>query len=458
MGSFSATIGTATSVLWTTPGTTTITLQGKDVGGTVREQGTLAVTVKPLPQPTIATSYRVGCQTFPDDTAIEHQGPPIDAPLFDDKGCPKVCEDSWVTYTASGFAGSGYTWTVTGGTAYPSGSTCLVHWGSIGMGSISVKESTTDTCEGTRNFCIEIIGKPHARFGAMPDTTLTSINICKNDNVIFVDHSYSSTSSPIVNWYWDFGDGNTFSSSASTNPTHQYTTPPNDYQAFLVVKNACNCTDTMWLNIHVDEQEGVKIKCASVVCENTNASYSLENPGSLSCGSYDWSVIGGTITSTPAYGSTIDINWDAVDDDGFGYVIFDAASCGGVCPGKTTIKIPVIKSTGVIKGIQYVCPNQAYKYTLPAWPGTVYDWSLSSGTYGYLSHTDQPNEIVVHTSSTSGTVTLHCDYSNSLVECGGSADFTIDILAPDSIVGPTPICLNSTNLIICSTRIPATGH
>jgi PKD repeat protein len=134
-----------------------------------------------------------------------------------------------------------------------------------------------------------------------------------------------------------------------------------------------------------------------------------------------------------------------VDDDGFGYVLFDASSCGGVCNGTTAVKIPVIKSTGTIKGIQYVCPNSGNKYTLPAWPGTVFNWSLSSSSYGYLSHTDQPNEIVFHAGSTSGTVTLHCDYTNSLVGCGGSADFTINILAPDSIVGPSPVCKTSTN-------------
>ncbi|MEO6831236.1 MAG: PKD domain-containing protein, partial [Chitinophagaceae bacterium] len=293
IGSFSTTYGASTTVLWASPGTTTLTLQGRNSSGTLKEQGTLAITVAPLPQPSISTSYRVGCQTFPDDTTT-HEGPPLPtAPLFDDKGCPKVCEGSWVTYTASGAGSSTFTWTVSGGTAYPSGNTCLVNWGAIGIGNISVTETTADSCQGSKSVCIEIIGKPHARFGALPDTTLTSINICKNDYVIFVDHSYATSSSPIVDWYWDFGDGTTYSSSTSTNPTHQYTTPPNNYVAFLVVKNACNCTDTMWLNIQVNEMEGVKISCASVVCDSSHATYSLDNPGSLSCGSYDWSVMGG---------------------------------------------------------------------------------------------------------------------------------------------------------------------
>lgn len=448
LGNFSTTLGASTNVLWNLEGTTTIKIQGK-INNNVVEEGTKVVTVRPLPQPIITTDYRVACQTFPEDTTKpqdpkggKNAAPPRkEKPLFTDDGpCPKVCEDSWVTYTAVGDPSSTYTWTVSGGTAYPSGNTCVVHWGAIGLGSISVKETTIYGCEGTKSGCIDIIGKPHAKFGPLPDPANDWVSICLNDWVIFKDFSYVNTpGSPIVSWFWDFGDGHTYNSSTTNNPTHQYTNP-GGYTVMLVVKNACNCADTAYVKVEVRKEEGVQIVCPSVACEKGKSTYSLKDP-SISCASYNWGVIGGTITSPMPYGPSIDVVWDNVDDDGFGYIVFDASHCAIDCPGLTTVKIPVIKMKGLIKGETALCPNKQYKYVLPAWPGTFYNWTLSGG--GTLSHTDQPNEIVVTTPGYATGLILHCTYTNSLVKCGGKADLKLDVMAPNSPSGDDKVCLNN---------------
>ena len=457
IGNLSPAFGPGTFVFWTTPGTVTISVQGKDAGNAVVQTGSISVTVEPIPQPTITTDYRVGCQNFPDSTKGHEQGQQ-QPPLFDGDGCPKVCEDSWVTYTANGAGSSSFAWTVSGGViaGYPSSNTVLVHWGAIGMGNVSVTETTSAGCQGTRNVCIEIISKPHARFGAMPDTLAKSVDVCLKQWVLFVDHSFASTSSTIVNWYWDFGDGQTFSSSVSTNPQHQYLNP-GPYKVTLVVKNACNCTDTAVLDVNVMEDEGVKITCASVVCERARASYTLQD--AISCGKYLWNVIGGTITSAMPYGPSIDVVWDNVDDDGFGYVQFDASECPDVkCASTTTIKIPVVKQKGMIKGQVALCPNKEYKYTLPAWPGTFFNWSISNPAMGTLTHSDQPNEIVLTTNNNYGSVVIHCDYNTPVSGCTGRADIKVQVFSPDNIVGgDVSVCLNGASVNPYSLASGGTG-
>ncbi|XZF13925.1 PKD domain-containing protein [Chitinophagaceae bacterium MMS25-I14] len=441
LGNLSSPYGSTTNVLWTTTGTTTLQVQGKNASGTVIELGTLPVTVQSLPQPYITTDYRVACEHLPDP---RKEGQQQQQQLFDDSGCVKVCEGSWVTYTANGQPGSTFQWTISGGTAFPSGNTCLVHWGVPGSGSVSVKETTSPAgCIGTRSICIEIIGKPHSSFGTLPDTTKTHITVCNNETVQFIDRSFTTSASPIVSWYWDFGDGNGFGSSTGVNPSHTYHFDPsgsNTYQVMLVVKNQCNCTDTSWMTIDVKDQDGVQIDCPGVVCEKDKAHYQLRNP--ISCGSYDWSVSGGTIISPMPYGDNIDVLWDNVDTSGFGYVYFDASSCSLACPGVTTVKVPVIQSNGHISGPTIVCPNSAFLYHLPQWPGTLFTWSVTSSTGVTWNNTDQPNELVIHTNG-ADVINIHCDYKNTLLGCGGSADLTVKILPPVSVTGPTKICVGS---------------
>lgn len=439
LGNLSAIYGTSTNILWTLPGSTTLTVEGKNATGTTVEIGTLPITVQPLPQPFITTDYRVACELLPQDTSKEHQSNKPKQ-LFDDSGCVKVCEGSWVTYTANGFSGSSFQWTVSGGDAFPSGNTCTVHWGTPGQGSISVKETTAAGCIGTRTICIEIIGKPHASFGALPDTAKPEISICRNSTVIFIDRSFTNTPSPIVGWYWDFGDGNTFSSSTAVNPSHTYPTP-NDYQVMLVVKNACNCTDTTYMKVHVMDEEGVQIDCPGVVCEGAQAHYQLRN--NIPCGTYNWIAVGGTIVSPMPYGPSVDVVWDHVDTTGFGYLIFDASDCQLTCPGVTTIKIPVIQKKGYITGPTIVCPNGDYIYRLPQWPATLFNWTVSSSTGVTWNNTDQPNEIVVHTHG-ADILNIHCDYNNTLLGCSGKADLQVQVLPPEAIGGgKTKLCVGT---------------
>lgn len=283
----------------------------------------------------------------------------------------------------------------------------------------------------------------------MSDPTIVfpvPLNVCLFDKIIFKDMSIDNGGTELVSWFWDFGDGTT---SSEKDPTHIFTTA-GSYRVKLTVKNACNCTSEYELNIIVDEHSGVKIICPSVVCENSIVKYSVVDP----CTPYDWDVIGGTIItpSTPPYPSEIEIEWDAVGPDGYGYVIFDGTTCTVDCPSKTAIKVPVIKAVGTITGKTTICTDKQYRYTLPQWPATDYNWSVTSGSTGaVIIPSDQPNEVIVQGTS-AGTITLTCNYSNNLLlSCTGTASLVITLEAPPTITGGKLFCEGGSDVYSLST-------
>jgi PKD repeat protein len=408
--------------------------------GSEGPNGYKGITILPPPQPYLTTNTRVGCERLfdPEDPK---EDPRDEEPLFIPEGkCIKACEYSSVVYTAHGQAGSTFSWSVTGGTGFPSGSNITVNWGSVGQGTVTVTETNINGCTGRYTICVDIIPKPRAAFGVMPNVDERDVTVCLNQPVIFVDMSSAGNGSPIENWYWDFGDKTSYSSSTTSNPVHTYSVP-GDYTVTLTVKNACNCTDTYEITIHVMNEQGVTIVCPSLVCEGDRANYSLE--GKISCKDYNWQVIGGSYNNN---GASIDVVWDQVDDDGFGYVTFDPSSCDIPCPSITTVKIPVIKREGRIKGQTLVCTNNSYVYRLPAWPGTTFIWSVTGSSSGNIPvlHTDQPNELVINT-TVPETITIQCRYNSELVDCEGRAVITVEVMSPADIYAPvTQTCQYST--------------
>ncbi|OJW84161.1 MAG: hypothetical protein BGO69_11865 [Bacteroidetes bacterium 46-16] len=417
------------TILWSNAGTATITLYGIDptTGDTVFT-ATKTVVVYAPPDLYLTSDVTIACSQY-----LDHDPPP------DSLGCYKYCNGSTVTYTLHGDTSGTSTWTVTGGTiSFFSAGTCVVDWDpAMGSGSLSVTETMPWGCVTTITICITLVQPPKAKFQA--DTA-----VCDSAIAHFIDQSVGDPNSPIISWYWNFGDG--FTSGAPGGPLvvidHQYVTP-GTYTATLTVTNACGCSSTYSWDITVMDSTGVKIECPSVVCENDTATYSVD----ASCGTYDWNVIGGTIVSTMPYTNTIRVVWDNPSaQGGNGLVSFiPDTSCHLPCPQPTRVIVPIVQQTGNIQGQLITCPNTQYIYTLPQWPTTEYNWYVESvsGTAS-ITHTDQANQIALTTGTGPDVIQLKCNYHNTLLGCGGVAAIRIRVL-PASAISVQPIaCLGGT--------------
>lgn len=436
-GTVSPATGSNVTIFWSGSGTATITVVGTNASNVVVATGTKHVVVVPAPEPVLTWNVQVGCQIA--DSNTERKGGDLD---IEDGPCLRVCEKSHVIYTVSNaLSGSTFSWQITGGNINAtSGNTCTVTWNGAGQGSISVTETNSFGCSGTKSLCIEIIPGPNALFTMQPFMPDEHFVTCVNKLNQFTDLSDPGLGTPLVSWYWDFGDGGY---SPLQNPTHTYL-DPGSYVVTLTVTNECNCSKTYKMEVEVMPEEGLTIHCPSVVCEGQTARYTIDpwNQQLAECienGNAYWEAEGGTITNTQS--NWVDVIWNKVDSLGFGYIkFFVGDGCGVECPTPTVVKVPVIQQKGYIQGPTDICvTSKQYLYKMPQWPATVFNWSIQTTTGALLIPTDQPNEYIIQTSGT-GTIDIKVAYQNTLLGCSGVATKTIKVTAPPTVVGATTVC------------------
>jgi len=371
---------------------------------------------------------------------------PKDPILISDIGasqCIKVCENTIVKYTLSNVPpGSTTTWNATGGVASSQSTTsCTVNWGSIGSGNLSFN-LTTPGVYGmiSTSICIEKIPLPIANFitGLEEGQDPTYLYVCIGQTINFTNLSSANNGSEIYSYHWDFGDGTT---SSAQNPQHIFT-QETEHQVGLTVTNACNCSSTYKITI-VPKGEGFDISCPSIVCEGQKVIYSLPFDGMKICNeNFNWSVSGGTAVSEA--GGNYEVLWDNVDASGFGTITFNPSACDLPCLQPTSIRVPVIQTVGTISGDQSICVGGQSVYKLPQWPTTDFQWEIISGnSLATLVQSDQRNEVILNALE-EGFVTLKCTYMNTLLKCGGTAEYLIEIVKPISFIGETVICQGGT--------------
>lgn len=397
------------------------------------DSGVLSVTILPEPEPIITTNTIVDCQVLGKNDPSDQ--PPSD---FDSSDCIQVCAYSCVKYFVKGGTGSSYTWSVAGGSINQDwGDSVEVCWNGPGFGSVTVKETNSDGCEGESSICLIIIEAPIARPRFMLDTTQTSITICDSSELHFVDLSIADPNSPIVTWRWDFGDGTYSNAQSAFNApiSHKYEIGSSTtIWAKLTVTNKCGCSTTDSVEIEIVSQDKIEIVCPRVVCEGDTIMYSASPP----CSTGRWHVINGT--NNGGSSSSIEVIWDMPDGSGFGYVTYQSY-CGASC-GPIIAKVPVVGEAGQITGPDIVCPDGQYIYKMPQWPTTDFDWSLVTANGATLAYANHTNEIILNTG---GTETLYviCDFTNTLLGCGGTDTITVEVLDTTSILGPKKVCHNT---------------
>ena len=368
--------------------------------------------------------------------------------------CHRVCNQSTVTYTITGVLTSQITntvWHVVGGTVLstPNNSQCIVQWGSTTTGAIGF--TTTNIISNTAvtipDLCVNLTINPIANFTIAPiDPTIRppdTYTACVGQELFFENLSSANGGTEISSFYWDFRDGTT---SSLQSPTHTFM-QEGVYTVALKVDNQCSCSSTRVCIVEV-RKKGVQIDCPSIVCEGQKATYNLPSSFALNCSQFNWSVIGGKILGDPPYSRSIEVLWEEqAQTNDFGYVTFDPVGCNVDCYKPSTLKIPIIKQKATIVGDENICGPAQVRYVLPQWPTTDFQWEVvnSNGTQATLTPTDQRNEVLLNTGTIAGTVVLKCNYTNTLLNCGGVAKpLTITIKLPADIYGENMTCVNNT--------------
>jgi len=334
-----------------------------------------------------------------------------------------------------------YTWTITGGTPTSfTGNPITIVWGNGSTGSIKVVTSNFGvggSCKDSiiRDICL--IDGPKANF------TVSSDTVCKNTPVHF-----SNTSLGGSVYHWDFGDGTT--SNLANPPDHSYSAA-GTYTVILTVIDMgsgqlvpttqgetlvpCGCRDTKSKKIVVLNGNGPTINydcCFGTVCAGDTSSFCT----TMVCGTYAWSVTGGTIISGTGT-SCIRVKWFAT------YSVpttVSLQSCpGSGCPGSTTLKVPVLYPNLPVNGPAVLCVGASGTYTLPWLLGTYYKWTVSGGLYSF-NKTDRNVTNVNISFNTPGPFWVKCVYNNPLAGCSGADSMLVNILPLFTITGDKTVC------------------
>lgn len=272
---------------------------------------------------------------------------------------------------------------------------------------------------------ITILNSPSVAFSAN-DTTPA----CGFKTVSFTDATNLGITGAAT-YYWDFGDG---TSSASQNPTHNYTTP-GTYSVSLTVTNSGGCSKTLVKTAY--------IKVLSIPVANFSASntFSCQPPvstifsnTSTGAASYIWNFgDGNSSTSTsPSHSYTI----------AGSYTVSLIATSSGGC--KDTFVVPALVNTGILKAqftasAASICQNSSVTFTNTTTPSTATaSWNFGDG--GSSTQTSP-----THTFTTSGTFTVKL-YSSY----GGCIDSTDTVIT----VAPQPtLAFSGTPIQACSVPI-----
>ena len=233
--------------------------------------------------------------------------------------------------------------------------------------------TTNHSCSAIDSLPVTVFPNPNADF--------IIDSICQGANSVFQDLSSINTynSDQIINWTWDFGDGQ---SSSSQNPTHLYGSE-NLYHVQLVVESNNGCFDS--------------ITKVTAIYPNPVVDFS---PTEV-CLEFDTHFLdASTVSNDHTPNHNVDWVWDFADGDS-AFVknpihtyqtdgIFNAiltVTTNHNCTSTETIPVtvypkPVASFTGInLEGCAPVCPTVNSTSTINN-PSSIvnYEWTLSDGT------------------------------------------------------------------------------
>jgi len=419
--------GNSVNIAWTNTGTGNIFINVKNALNVVICTQAYTVNIHGKPSPQITPSFIAGCGGRKET----------------DKGsCLVACDSTQIQYTTPYHAGSTYVWTVQGAANYNSNNNQLnVYWTATGAGVIKVTETNQWGCSKSTEICIDIVGKPKAKFISYPGLSGLSINACLNQNIQFVDQSTAGVGSPIASWSWYFGDGQSAFESAPGigNTEHAYSNP-GTYTVMLVVENQCKCKDTAYATVVVSNTVAPEIYCISTVCPNTTVTY---HTNAQSCNNYLWTVSNGTIIGNNN-DSTITVQWG---NNGPGSLSLQV-NCPGFCNTATTVFVPIISPNASIQGPSQVCLNECATYHIScSIPIDSIRWHFPPGVTVMTDSINVHEVQVCFYQTVTGNITAdyyhHAPGSQPNLNCGGSSVLNVSTKPKLSVYGNFTFCENN---------------
>ncbi|MBC5837540.1 serine hydrolase [Flavobacterium muglaense] len=366
---------------------------------------------------------------------------PVLYPTMPISGSTVVCPSDFSSYSLASMPGTNYTWTISGGGTIAGDnadtSVINVNWGTmLGDYTITCNYANAMTkCSGTATIKVKIL----------PPFKITgSANGCLNSSF-----SYSANSP--ANWTITPTSGtssSTFSNVSSISGTWTAIGSFTINAIPVTPANFCSYPDSMVVTVLPTPILG-PITGPILICPGKPYTYNVTSnrPG----GTFNWTVTGGSYTSSGGNNSSITVTWNATGPYSLA-VNQTIASCSA--PNNQTLNVNAYAIPVITGSVTSCMDNELiYNTSTIAAPGD-YSWSLSNALGTIISG--------------QGTNTIHVMWHGSLtppntcivklLTCGGPAQITVTINAAPPVVITKTGALCSTSGITLSSSITGTSY
>lgn len=294
----------------------------------------------------------------------------------------------------------------------------------------------------TRDIQVDIYPSPAADF-AIDDSTQ-----CLNGNV-FNFHNNSTISSGALQYFWDFGDGNT---ATTQDATHTYA-QAGTYTVKLLAGAAGGCSDSLTHTVYVYPDPSVGFTVNNRTQCFAGNQFVFQNNTSISAGNllYTWDM-GNSVSFI-----TRDITYNYPVPGTYNVILHTAGSLGG-CAADSTMSITVNPSpvaSSDINASTQCLPNNQFVFTNKStvYAGTLkYNWDFGDGTTDTVQHP-------VHTYQQAGTYLVKLKATAVSGGCTNDTSFYVtvnEVAYADFSV--SPVCVNVRVPVINRTReLPGTA-
>ncbi|NVO11007.1 MAG: hypothetical protein HXX16_13685 [Bacteroidales bacterium] len=268
-----------------------------------------------------------------------------------------------------------------------------------------------------------------------------STTVCKGSNGI----SYSVVPVAGANGYiWTLPTGATIASGSGTSSiTVNYSSSAESGSIHVYAYSNCGNGPQSNLLIAVNDVPSTPeaISGTSPVCNGTSGNYSIANVTGAT--SYNWSVTGGSVTSSQGTSATI-----AFTSAGTSTISVTAGnSCGNSSASTRSITVNALP-TPTISGSASVCTGSAGNTYTTQTGMTAYNWTVTGGTVT-AGGTATSNSVTISWGA-AGTGHVKVNYTNTN-GCTAAAQtdmsVTINPLPAPTISGPANVCSGSTGNI-----------
>lgn len=195
----------------------------------------------------LVTTTNFGCSDSITKTTVVYDKPKFDFTASDTAGCPTFCSPFQSKVLPGSDTIVSWLWLFNTGDV-ANGSNVNYCYSQFGKYSPSLIGTSNHGCKDTvlKPFYINVYPEPKADFSVNP------MEVSMFDPVV---NFTNKSSSDVINWWWNFGDGKT---SIGPNPLpHKYSTDNSEYTINLKVKNNYGCMDSVFRGITMRDESAV---------------------------------------------------------------------------------------------------------------------------------------------------------------------------------------------------------